>query len=77
MAKKRIEEKLGGVDRYATAHFDGSNPYQTAIGHTMVFLRHVLEGGDLGQLRRLTYSLSAGPRARPAPAANEDPPPQD
>ena len=78
VAKKRIEEKLGGVDRYATAHFDGSNPYQTAIGHTMVFLRHVLDGGDLGQLRRLTYSLSAGPRTAPSamkPAANEESPP--
>jgi hypothetical protein len=50
VARKRIDEKLGSVDRYATAHFDGTNPYQTAIAHTMVFLRHVLDDGDLGRL---------------------------
>ena len=72
VARKRIDEKLGSVDRYATAHFDGTNPYQTAIAHTMVFLRHVLDNDDLGRLRRLTYSLSAGRRTAPqATAANE------
>jgi len=72
VARKRIDEKLGSVDRYATAHFDGSNPYESAIAHTMVFLRHVLNDDDLGRLRRLTYSLSAGRRTAPqAVAANE------
>jgi hypothetical protein len=72
VARRRIDTKLGGVDRYAAAHFDGMNPYETAISHTMVFLRHVLEGDDLGQLRRLCYSLSAGRRTAPQPAANSD-----
>jgi hypothetical protein len=70
VARKRIDQKLGAVDRYATAHFDGANPYETAIAHTMVFLRHVLDDGDLAQLRRACYSLSAGSRTAPlAPAA--------
>ena len=72
VARKRIDEKLGSVDRYATAHFDGANPYQSAIAHTMVFLRHVLDDDDLGRLRRLCYSLSAGSRTAPQPAANSE-----
>jgi len=59
VARKRIDEQLGAVDRYAGAHFDGANLYQTAIGHTMVFLRHIVEQNDLSQLRRLCRSLSA------------------
>ena len=73
VARKRIDHKLGSVDRYATAHFDGSNPYQTAIAHTMVFLRHVLDNDDLGRLRRLTYSLSAGRRTTPPATTANDP----
>jgi hypothetical protein len=69
VARRRIDQKLGAVDRYATAHFDGTNPYETAIAHTMVFLRHVLDDGDLAQLRRACYSLSAGPRTAPEPIA--------
>jgi hypothetical protein len=60
VARKRIDEQLGAVDRYAAAHFDGTNPYQTAIAHTMLFLRHIVEQDDLAQLRRVCYSLSAG-----------------
>jgi hypothetical protein len=73
VARKRIDEKLGSVDRYAAAHFDGTNPYQNAIAHTMVFLRHVLDNDDLSQLRRLTYSLSAGRRTAPQAAAANEP----
>ena len=73
VARRRIDQKLGGVDRYATAHFDGANPYETAITHTMGFLRHVLEGDDLGRLRRLCYSLSAGHRTAPAANSDEEP----
>lgn len=65
VARKRIDHKLGSVDRYAAAHFDGTNPYQSAIAHTMLFLRHVLDEDDLPRLRRLCYSLSAGPRTAP------------
>ena len=70
MARKRIDHKLGSVDRYAAAHFDGTNPYQSAIAHTMLFLRHVLDEDDLTRLRRLCYSLSAGPRRPPADAVS-------
>jgi len=63
VARKRIDHKLGSVDRYAAAHFDGTDPYQSAIAHTMLFLRHVLDKDDLTRLRRACYSLSAGPRA--------------
>jgi hypothetical protein len=78
VARRRIDQKLGAVDRYASAHFDGANPYETAITHTMMFLRHVLDGDDLGQLKRMCYSLSAGPRTAPKPAApaNDDAPPE-
>lgn len=58
VARKRIDEQLGAVDRYAAAHFDGTNLYQTAIAHTMLFLRHVVDADDLSQLRRVCYSLS-------------------
>ena len=60
VARKRIDQKLGAVDRYAEAHFDGANLYQSAIAHTMLFLRHVVVDDDLSQLRRMCYSLSAG-----------------
>jgi hypothetical protein len=81
VARKRIDQELGAVDRYASAHFDGTNPYETAIAHTMVFLRHVLDDGDLAQLRRACYSLSAAgsrtaPLAPSAPASDSTPPDQ-
>ena len=67
VARKRIDDKLGAVDRYAEAHFGGANLYQSAIAHTMLFLRHVIDDDDLGRLRRLCYSLSA--KAAPADSA--------
>jgi len=65
VARKRIDHKLGSVDRYAAAHFDGTDPYQSAIAHTMLFLRQVLDKDDLTRLRRACYSLSARPRTAP------------
>ena len=70
VARKRIDHKLGSVDRYAAAHFDGTDPYQSAIAHTMVFLRHILDNDDLTRLRRACYSLSAAARAAPEDAAS-------
>jgi hypothetical protein len=60
VARSRIEHKLGGVDRYAGAHFDGENPYQAEIDRNMGFLREAIETSDLKRLRRYCYSLSAG-----------------
>jgi len=59
VARARIERKLGGVDRFAEAHFDGENPYQTEIDRNMGFLRQAIETADLQRLRRYCYSLSA------------------
>ena len=59
VARARMEKKLGGVDRYAEAHFDGRNPYQTEIDRNMGFLRQAIETADLKRLRRYCYSLSA------------------
>jgi hypothetical protein len=59
VARRRIDQQLGAVDRYAAAHFDGANLYQTAIAHTMHFLRHVIDSDDLSQLKRFSRSLSA------------------
>lgn len=59
VARKRIDCKLGAVDRYAEAHFDGANLYHSAIANTMLFLRHVIDDDDLARLRRICYSLSA------------------
>lgn len=59
VARKRIDDKLGSVDRYAEAHFGGANLYQSAIANTMLFLRHVIDDDDLTRLRRTCYSLSA------------------
>jgi hypothetical protein len=64
VARARIDRKLGGVDRYAAAHFDGQNLYQAEIDRNMDFLRQAIETADLGRLRRFCYSLSA--RARRA-----------
>jgi hypothetical protein len=60
VAQTRIRGKLGGVDRYAEAHFDGANPYQTEIDRNMGFLRAAIETADLKRLRRYCYSLSGG-----------------
>jgi hypothetical protein len=58
VARARIQNKLGGVDRYAEAHFDGANPYQAEIDRNMGFLREAVQAGDLQRLRRACYSLS-------------------
>jgi hypothetical protein len=59
VARARIDRKLGGVDRYIGAHFDGPDLYQTEIDRNMDFLRGAIETADLGRLRRFCYSLSA------------------
>jgi len=59
VARARIDRKLGGVDRFVAAHFDGHNLYQTEIDRNMDFLRQAIETTDLGRLRRFCYSLSA------------------
>jgi hypothetical protein len=59
VARARIDSKLGGVDRFAAAHFDGPNPYQSEIDDNMGFLRRAIETANLKSLRRLCYSLSA------------------
>ncbi len=58
VARARIERKLGGVDRYVEAHFDGRNPYQSEIERNMGFLRQAIETADLKRLKRYCYSLS-------------------
>lgn len=58
VARARIEKKLGGVDRYAEAHFDGPSLYQTEIDRNMGFLKGAIEHADLKRLRRFCYSLS-------------------
>jgi len=58
VARARLASKLGGVDRFAAAHFDGPNPYQSEIDDNMGFLRRAIETANLKSLRRLCYSLS-------------------
>jgi len=58
VARARIERKLGGVDRFAAAHFDGPSLYQTEIDRNMRFLKDAIEQADLTRLRRFCYSLS-------------------
>jgi hypothetical protein len=62
VARNRIDSKLGGVDRFVCAHFDGANPYQSEIDRNMDFLRRAIETADLTSLRRYCYSLSAHTR---------------
>jgi len=62
VARTRIDRKLDGADRYAEAHFDGPNLYQTEIDRNMGFLRDAIATADLSRLRRYCYSLSARPR---------------
>jgi hypothetical protein len=59
VARARIDRKLGGVNRFVAAHFDGPNLYQREIDRNMDFLRQAIETTDLGRLRRFCYSLSA------------------
>jgi hypothetical protein len=65
VARDRIRRKLGAVDRFAEAHFDGANFYQTEIDRNMGYLTDAIEHADLDRLRRGCYSLSA-PRPRAA-----------
>jgi hypothetical protein len=65
VARDRIRRKLGAVDRFAEAHFDGANLYQTEIDRNMGYLSDAIEHADLDRLRRGCYSLSA-PRQRAA-----------
>ena len=58
VARTRIDKKLGGVDRYAEAHFGGASLYQSEIDRNMNFLRQTIETADLHRLRRTCYSLS-------------------
>jgi hypothetical protein len=58
VARARIQNKLGGVDRYAEAHFDGPSLYQSEIDRNMHFLKSAIEEADLKRLRRFCYSLS-------------------
>ena len=58
VARDRINRKLGAADRYAEAHFDGPNHYQTEIDANFRFLREAIERADLNRLRRTCYSLS-------------------
>src|SRR5918999_4256926 len=46
VARTRIEKKLGGVDRYAEAHFDGPSLYQGEIDRNMDFLRQTIDTAD-------------------------------
>ena len=58
VARTRIDKKLGGVDRYAEAHFGGASLYQSEIDRNMDFLRQTIETAELHRLRRTCYSLS-------------------
>jgi hypothetical protein len=62
VARTRIEKKLGAVDRFAEAHFDGPSLYQSEIERNMSFLRQVIETAELSRLRRFCYSLSTARR---------------
>ncbi|TAK80034.1 MAG: hypothetical protein EPO20_29340 [Betaproteobacteria bacterium] len=62
VARERIENKFGAVHRYAEAHFEGPNLYQSEIDRNIGFLREVVETADLKRLRRYCYSLSARTR---------------
>ena len=59
VARDRISRKLGAADRYAEAHFNGPNLYQSEIDSNMSYLRQAIETADLNRLRRTCYSLSS------------------
>jgi hypothetical protein len=64
VARTRMERKLGAVDRFAAAHFDGPDLYQSEIDRNMNFLGQVIETANFDRLRRYCYSLSErSPRA--------------
>ena len=64
VVRDRIDHKLGGVERYATAHFGGEPLYQWEIDSNMGFLRDAIASDELeSRLRRACYSLSARPGA--------------
>lgn len=65
VARKRLDQKLGGADRYAEAHFGGANLYRSEIETTMRFLRAAIQNDELDRMRRACYSLST----RSAPQA--------
>jgi len=59
VARARIDKKLGGVDRYAEAHFGGPSLYQSEIDRNLSFLREAIATSELARrLRRAVYSLS-------------------
>jgi hypothetical protein len=62
LARPRIDKTLGGVDRYAEAHFDGPNLYQQEIERNMEYLHETIERGEFDRLRRVAHSMS-----RPVP----------
>lgn len=62
VARDRIDTKFGAVHRYAEAHFEGPNLYQSEIDRNMGFLRDVIATAEFNRLRRYCYSLSARPR---------------
>lgn len=68
VARTRIEKKLGGVERYAEAHFGGANLYRTEIETTMRFLRTAIQNDELDRMRRSCHSLSVR-SASPAQSA--------
>lgn len=59
VARTRIDKKLGGVDRYAEAHFSGPSLYQSEIDRNLSFLRDAIATSEFARrLRRSVYSLS-------------------
>lgn len=63
IARKRIDQSFGGVERFAEAHFGGANLYRQEIETTMRFLRSAIREDELDRMRRACRSLS-----RSAPA---------
>ncbi|HSD60980.1 MAG TPA: HD domain-containing protein [Burkholderiales bacterium] len=51
-ALRRLEEQLGGMYRYAAAHFGGQNLYLEEVNRNMRFADQVSAVGDLSLLRR-------------------------
>jgi len=56
--RKRMDEALGGVGRYAKVHFGGEDFYAREIEGKMRFLRAAIDDGKLEQVRRVCYSLT-------------------